>query len=540
MKFKVLFILFFATIIPNVSASEGVFYYKSGFSEIAKNILLQDLNSSANKAEVCYYLGNIYFVENKVDSAAYYFSQGLKADPLNSLNTIGNTMLTLKNMDPKVADATFTKILKLKPNKKKIAIPIAVSYAFFYVNNTAKALEYQNRARSINSKSPDLYVLKGDILASTNLGEACANYETAILYNKNCKEAYIKYARAYKNMNSKLAIEKLLTLKEISPDFALVDKELGDIYYSTNDFDNAAKHYEVYIKSGKTTNVSDLVQYATTLFFNQNYTKSLEIAKLGLAKNAKNPAFNRLSMYNYVDLKETDNALKAADLFFNNSEGANYNYNDYRYFGRALKDAKKFKDAAEQFSKALSMDTTKFELLKDISDMYAEVDSFSNAIATFNKFLKLAPEKQRVSVDNILNLGRLYYTYGTDSATNALLKKEVLMKADSTFALLATIEPDGYRGGFWRARVNSALDPETTAGLAKPYYEKTAALLESKNDPRYNQYLIECYSYLGYYMLLQKDNAASIAYWNKILAINPNNATAKKAIAGIQAPKKKK
>ncbi len=540
MKFKVLFILFFAAVVANVSASEGVFYYKSGFSDIAKNILLQDLKSGGNKAEVCYYLGNIYFIDNKADSAAFYFNEGLKADPLNSLNTIGNIMLTLKNMEPKVADATFGKILKLKPNKKNIAIPIAIGYAYLYTGNTVKALEYVNKARSVNSKSPDLYVLKGDILASSNLGEACANYETAILYNKNCKEAYIKYARAYKNMNSKLAIEKLMTLKEQSPDFALVDKELGDIYYSTNDFDNAAKHYEVYIQSGKTTNVSDLVQYATTLFFNQKYSKSLEIAKLGLAKNAKNPAFNRLSMYNYVDMKETDNALKAADSFFNNSEGANYNYNDYRYFGRALKDAKKYKDAAEQFTKAFSMDTTRFELLKDISDMYSETGSFSNAITAFNKYMKLAPEKQRGSVDNILNLGRLYYSYGIDSTTNATLKKEVLLKADSTFALLATVEPDGYRGDFWRARVNSALDPETTAGLAKPYYEKTAALLESKNDSRYNQYLIECYSYLGYYMLLQKDNAGSIAYWNKILAINPNNVTAKKAIAGIQAPKKKK
>ena len=74
MKFKVLFILFFAAVVANVSASEGVFYYKSGFSDIAKNILLQDLKSGGNKAEVCYYLGNIYFVDNKADSAAFYFN----------------------------------------------------------------------------------------------------------------------------------------------------------------------------------------------------------------------------------------------------------------------------------------------------------------------------------------------------------------------------------------------------------------------------------------------------------------------------------
>ena len=81
--------------------------------------------------------------------------------------------------------------------------------------------------------------------------------------------------------------------------------------------------------------------------------------------------------------------------------------------------------------------------------------------------------------------------------------------------------------------MNSSLDPETTKGLAKPFYEQTATLIEGKADPRYNSVLIECYSYLGYYSLLQKDNELSLTYWNKILVIDPTNATATKAIAGI-------
>jgi len=267
MKFKVLFILFFSTIIANVNAGEGVLYYKSGFSDIAKNLLLQDFNSGNKKVEASYYLGNIFFNENKIDSAKFYFNEGLKAEPTSAFNNIGLIMIGMNSADPKVLTATLTKIIKDKLNKKNIAVPIAISYAYLYNKNTAKALEYWDKARSVNSKNADLYMLKGDILASTNLGEACANYETAIFYNKNCKEAYVKYAKVYKSMNPKQAIQKLLELKTISPDFQLVDKELGDIYYATNNFDSAAKHYELYINSGKTTNISDLLQYATTLFF---------------------------------------------------------------------------------------------------------------------------------------------------------------------------------------------------------------------------------------------------------------------------------
>ena len=62
-------------------------------------------------------------------------------------------------------------------------------------------------------------------------------------------------------------------------------------------------------------------------------------------------------------------------------------------------------------------------------------------------------------------------------------------------------------------------------------------LLLAKNDPRYNRVLITCYSYLGYYFMLQgkpEDYAVSKEYWNKILAIDPNNALAKTALKGIE------
>ena len=50
-----------------------------------------------------------------------------------------------------------------------------------------------------------------------------------------------------------------------------------------------------------------------------------------------------------------------------------------------------------------------------------------------------------------------------------------------------------------------------------------------------NARLVECYRYLGYYYLLQmeKDPAAketSTSFWNKILAIDPNNEIAKQAL----------
>ena len=54
------------------------------------------------------------------------------------------------------------------------------------------------------------------------------------------------------------------------------------------------------------------------------------------------------------------------------------------------------------------------------------------------------------------------------------------MSADSVFHAIVEAAPDSYLGNFWRARANSALDPETTQGLAKPFYEEVAAYWKAK------------------------------------------------------------
>jgi len=535
--FFLLSFLTLTTFFVNLSSLEakggqGIAYYNAGFPQVAKPILYEELTSDpTNTAENCFYLGNIYFGENLLDSATYFYKKGLTADPINALNTVGLSMIKMKS-NPAEADIDIKNILKLKENKKNIDIHLAIGKAYLANKLINQALEYQEKAQKLRPKYAPVYVLMGDInLAIDSTGKACSNYELAIYYDENCKEAYIKYARAYKTVNTPLSIEKLEMLKTKEPTFLLVDKELADIYYTINKFDKAAELYENYLQSGNSS-AADLTKYAMTLFFNQNFEKSLEIANLGLVKTPRSPAFNRLAMYNYVGLKKNDEAILAADRLFNKSDKADFTYFDYTYYGQALRATKQFDLAVGQYDKAYSLDTTKIDLLKDVSDMYGEKGDYSNAILSYSKYVsKLSAEKK--NADILMNLGRLYNNLGATPSTLQADKLIAFAKADSLFAQVAILEPVNYRGNYWRARVNSAIDPETTKGLAKPFYELTATLIESKADPRYNSVLVECYSYLGYYTLLQKDNELSLAYWNKILVIDPANTTAIKAIAGI-------
>ena len=519
---------------------QGIAYYNAGFPQVAKPLLYEELTSDpTNTAENCFYLGNIYFGENLLDSATYFFNKGLSTDPLNALNTVGLSMIKMKS-NPAEADIDIKNILKLKDNKKNIDVHLAIAKAYLANKLINQALEYQGKAQKLKPKYAPVYVLMGDIeLALDSTGKACSNYELAIYYDENCKEAYIKYARAYKTVNTPLAIEKLELLKVKEPDFLLVDKELADIYYATNKFDKAAELYENYLHSGNSS-AADLTKYAMTLFFNQNFEKSLEIANLGLQKTPRSPAFNRLAMYNYVGLKKNDDAILAADRLFNKSDKADFTYYDYTYYGQALRATQKFDLAVGQFEKAYSLDSAKIEIFKDISDTYVEKGDFYNGVLSYNKYVnKLSIEKKNADV--YMALGKLYYTYASNDSIETT-KKASLLKADSLFAIVTSLEPTVYRSYFYRANTNSAMDDANASqGLAKPFYEKTISIIEAKTDAaRYNSILITSYSYLGVFFLKKDNIEESKVNWNKILAIQPENALAKRILEDLAKEKIKK
>jgi len=525
--------------VVKADGGQGISYYKAGFPQVAKPLLLNEYaNDPQTRAETCFYLGNIYFGENKLDSAAIYFEKGQVNNQIDPLNSIGLAMLKIKS-NPKVADTEIQNVLKLSNVKKNSDYFIAAANAYLVNNQIDQAVVYRDKAKAIKLKSAALAVLSGDIeLANKNVGNACSSYELAILYDANCKEAYIKYARAYKNVNTPLAIDMLNRLKQKEPAFLLADKELADIYYATNDFEKAGQLYSSYLKSGN-SNTQDLVKYAMTLFLNHDFANSLEIAKSGLAKSPRNPAFNRLALYNNTDLKQYDEAVKAADLLFNKSDKPDFTYLDYRYYGQALKETKQYDLAIVQCKKALELDSSKVELWKDISDMYSSKLDYVNATAAYNNYLNALAADKKTS-DDVYNFARLYYSWGKTDSIKADVKKKALQKADSLFAQVIALDSTSYRGYIWRARTNSELDPESTQGLAKPYYEQTIAVVEAKADPRYNPVIIECSRYLGYFYYLNNDYAQSKVYWNKILTIDPKNDIALKAIDGLDKPIKSK
>lgn len=439
--------------------------------------------------------------------------------------------------NPEMAEEQADDLLKGK-NKKNVDLVLAIGRAYMEAGQLEQAEDYVKIAKKADSKSAAVSIFEGDIaVARKDPGTASQRYEEAIYFDPNCKEAYLKYADIYKAANPGLATSKLEELRAIDPQAVEVDRKLAEIYYSANEFDKAAEAYSRFAEGDKATE-KDLVNYSFALFLNHDFEKSLAVANLGLQKNPQHAVFNRLRMYNFIDLKRYDEAKQAADSFFAACKTEDLTYLDYLYHGTLLDALKDYNNAVISLEKAYEMNKDRTEVLRQISSSYEGAEKYEEAIDAFNKYVATLPEEQKTP-DLTFELGRLYYAEGTtaDSVNyTPEMKKEALLQADSAFAKLAELVPDNYLGNFWRARTNSALDPETTEGLAKPYYEQVAAMLEekAKTEPRYNRTIIECYRYLGYYYLVTEDYEKSKEYWNKILTIDPEDAIATKALEGIK------
>ncbi len=515
------------------SYTDGIEYFKSGQPERAKIILDQTLNDpSTKKAEAYFYLGEIYSGMNKLDSASMYYELGLQADPLYPYNSIGKGKLLLKS-NKKEAESLFKAVIKT--DKKNPEIYLAISKAY-YENAMPEYEKYLDRARSADKEYAPIYVFEGDILVKDQkYGEACGFYEMAQNFDINCLEAYVKYSNIYFPINASLAIAKLEDLLKLKPNSAIAQRELAEAYFKDSKYNQAVEAYARYMANPNHFE-SDQSRYAALLFFDKKYQESLDLVDKMIVKNPNDFILKRLAMYDNYELKNFDKALTAAETFMNTPGNPQFNTQDYIIYANILTENKLADKAVPVLEKAISLDPEKIDLYKELSEAYRAAGDMLKSADAYSEYMK---RNEDVSLTDYFFLGTIYYRAATaeapaadatpeEKAAKMAIQKPIYQKADSLFAIVTERAPEDYRGHLWRARTNSGLDPETTEGLAKPYYEAVLNVLEKEENPN-KPAILEAYKYIGFYNY-QKEYAAgknvypeTRKWWSKMLTIDPNN-----------------
>ena len=454
---------------------------------------------------------------------------GSSQEPAPSWKKQISEAAALIKKSPEAAEDAFDTLLKGN-NKKNPEILVEIGEAYLEEGDTETALEYAERAKKADKEYADAYVLCGDIaMARRDVNLASSEYNQAIYFDENCSEAYLKYADVYQGVNPQLSIEMLLRLDSKVPDDSRVDRLLGEIYYGMGEYGKAIEFYDAYMETG-VADLQDYIRYATLLYLNQEFGASLRVVNEGLAMDTDNEVLQRLSIYDHYELGYYDAGIENAKIFFARTDSVGKVYLDHVYYGRLLKQKQRYDDALVQLDKALALDSSKAEVYQEISAIYEEKQDYPLAITAYKKYMEALKKSEDIS--HLFLYGRLNYYAAADSTLKDG-QLGYLSEADATFARVMEYAPENYLGSFWRARANSLLDPETTDGLAKPYYEVALALLEQQPDGLVPQ-KVECLSYLGYYYFVKEDYPKSKEYWTRILMIDPENQTAKAAMEGMK------
>lgn len=518
----------------------GADYLNTGELKVAKEIFEQQLSQSP--AEANYFLGEIAYKEGKPDQAKAYFEKGLAASPDFVLNNVGLGKILLKT-NPKEAEEQFS--IALKKDKKDVIVLVAIADAYYANNMPEKGAAKLADARKANKKAPQIYILEGDLKAKVNVGEAAGNYAQAYNFDPNYTVAYIKSAQVYETVNPALAIEMLQKALEINPNYTLANKMLGGIYSHNGQYQNAIDSYKVYFSQGA-YDVTDLTRYAAALYFTKDYDQAKSLINEGISKDPNNFVLNRLLMYSYLQSQDYANGLTAAEKFFSLDKGdSEYIVQDYMTFGELLGKNGQLAKSLEQYEAAIKLDPSKASVYKEIAQACVDANQYADAAKYLQEYVDKA-DPTIVEATDFFNIGRYGYIAGTtllkdtvdvDSPANG---KALLEQADKAFGVVTERIPDSYLGYFWRGRAASALDPETT-GLAKPYYEKVAEILSSKDDNSNNAELVEAYRYLSYYYYLayEKSNSPQDkdlvkTYAEKILALDPGNSVAQQLLDAVK------
>lgn len=417
----------------------------------------------------------------------------------------------------------------VKENKKNGVALAALGRVFLDVKDTANAKKYAEMAVDRGEKEAEGYILLGDIAALNDDGGAAATwYQQATVMDPKEPQGYIKYASVYRKRSPELSVQMLEKLRAIDPSYP-VDAEAGHFFYGANKLEKAVEHYSKVDLNQLKDNY--LVEYATAELLLANSKKSLEVALFGVNKEPRSAAMNRITFYNYTDLKDYKNALKYADALFNKSDSAKISARDYQYYGYALMGDSAFDRAIEEFKKALEMNAELNDVRKQLSDAYIAKKDFTNGLSYYEAYLG---KIEKPSVPDLDGLAQLYIQQASsiDSLNDA--KINAFKKADEIYGKIIAESPSNkLYATMMRARINSQLDPETTQGLAKPYYEEYAQLAQTEHADN-PKLLIEPYLYLGYYYLLKEDNANAKSYYEKVIAIDPQNPTATQALGVLQ------
>ena len=255
----------------------------------------------------------------------------------------------------------------------KIKIPftlIALTLIIFIVSCT-------NNSKKNDTKTGDSVSVKTPAELKSLNDQLVANPKNADLYNKRAQ-----YYFDHKDYNSSMAdINKAMNIDSSKAEYYLT---LSDIYFVTNLTSKSKTALEKCIKLDDKNTIA-MLKLAELFLYVRKYKESIEYINMALKIDQYNAKAYFMKGMNYKELKDTAKAISSMQTAVEQDQKY---YNAYIQLG-ILCAAQRNPLAVQYYKNAIKIKPQSTEAWYDLGKCYQDMESWSNAIASYNTLLKI-------------------------------------------------------------------------------------------------------------------------------------------------------
>ena len=522
--------------------------------ESAKTILKSIINAKPANGTASFYLGNVYMLQNNIDSAKIYYQKGLSGSEGARLNNIGFGLIDLDNGNAEAAEQKFalaTKDLRKKDIEEYIFIGRA--YTFSLKPDYKKAIEYLTKAKLINSQDPQLNLALGNAyFGDKNQNDAYSSYRNAYSLDNTLIRAkmqlgvLLKGAKAYTE-----AIKAFDEVIAINPNYGPVYRELAETYYlwGRNEpskyrvyVDKALVNYEKYL-SLTDYSLNSRMRHADFLVLAGEY-KALEVEANKMVELDKvNPRILRYLGFSAFQNGNYDVAIKSLESFIGNATNKvialDYQTLGFSKIKKSVSEDGKTVDTALfdngilDVKKAAEMDPNSLSInLSDLGKKLYEQKLYKQAASIYDIAVANKESKNYV-LDNFYLGNCLYF----DNTRKDIVKPDTiaLQRADLAYGTVIEASPKTQDAYIYRARTNSLLENDE---MTIKYYNDYVTVVTEKGPeelakPAVVKKIIESYNTAAA-SYANTDKTKAIEYFNKTLVLDPANQYALDSLKALK------
>lgn len=484
----------------------------------AKSVLEKVVAANPNNVDAVYWLGQAMIApdENKdIAGAKALYQKTLMANSNSPLLLAGMGHIELLEGKTQDARNRFETAISLSQGKNAAVLnAVGLANANAKDGDAAYAIDKLKLATGLKKMTdPDVYVNLGNALKKVGEGgPAQSAYENALALNPNYAAASYRIGKIYQTQG---ANQKEIYMRYFNdaiakdPAYAPVYQNLYELLYTT-DVSESAKNLKLYLANSDNDHKN--CYYEASMVYAQGlFPEAISKANQCLAAPDAYVKLYGLIAYAYNRMNDSVNAKKYFETYFQKADPEIIGAGDYSSYATVLLKFGMDSLAGLNTDKAIALDSVeanKLNYIKAMTSFYDAQKKFKQSADWYSKVLSIRKDPRKT---DLYNAGYNYFRAGEYTSSINI------------FNIYSQKFPDDAFGYYMCGKNNWAIDTTLEQGLANSCFEKTIEV-GVKDSAKYKAQLIGSYKYFIVYSVFKKDKAAALAYCDKVLWLDPNDA----------------